>query len=406
MKSSRTHLSLVPVSFSTLAIVFASLLALVLLPVAAGAAETPQTPIKIGHLSPVTGPFAEGASFITAGLEIGFEEVGYKVGGRTIRVLTEDTEFKADVALTKTRKLIERDKVNIIVGPVNSAGALAIRDYVVGKNIPVIVTQATATQLIKSEKPPRVFRPNYSSPQIQYEPGRYFYSKMGYKQIAIVGFDHVAGREHVEGFKKGFEDAGGKVVQEIYIPVGTADHAPYIGKIGVDKVNAVNVILWGIDAIRFLKQAKDFGLKEKVPIIAYGSGVIVEGMSMPALGKDVLGIVNYSDYAYNLETNANKRLVSAVKKKLGKDSNYLAANGYTAARIIVEAIKAVRGSVEDVPRFYRAIQAVEFDGPAGKFKFDEYGQTIITLYIREPLEKDGGIYNKILDTIPNVKHPY
>src|SRR5207247_10462075 len=94
-------------------------------------AQAPKEPIKIGVLNSITGPLAVNGTEINEGIRLYWEdEMSNQVAGRPVRLIVDDDEAKPDVALTKTKKLVESDKVHVILGPVSSAIALAMREYV------------------------------------------------------------------------------------------------------------------------------------------------------------------------------------------------------------------------------------------------------------------------------------
>ena len=112
---------------------------------AAHAAST--GPIKIGLLLPVTGVLTVQGTDTTKGFELYLAKMAGKVGGRDVVVIKEDTEAKPDVGLTKLKKLVERDGVDVVVGPVSSAVALAIRPYVQAQAIPLVIPVAFSRDL-------------------------------------------------------------------------------------------------------------------------------------------------------------------------------------------------------------------------------------------------------------------
>lgn len=101
------------------------------------AAEKP--PIKVGILVSYTGIAPLQAKGVSDGVELAFDEVGRKAGGRGIQVFKEDTEFNPTVGLTKVRRLVEEHKVNFVVGPISSAVALAIYDYIIKQQVILII---------------------------------------------------------------------------------------------------------------------------------------------------------------------------------------------------------------------------------------------------------------------------
>jgi branched-chain amino acid transport system substrate-binding protein len=367
-------------------------------PAAAQVTPMSRPPIKIGVMLPLTGPLATIGGPAKAGMEVAFEEVGYQVAGREIKLLIEDTEAKPDVGLTKARKLVEQERVDILLGPISSAVALALRDYLVSKGIPWSLMFATTPPLTRQLGAPNLFRHSYSAEQPQYPSGEYVQKKLGYTKIAVVGLDYVAGRAEVRGFTDGYKAAGGKVVDEIYVPLGTPDPAPFVGKVRPATVDALVLAgIWGGDAIRFVKILPEYGIKGRLPVLATVSAVS-EGM-LPALGKAAVGIKSYGVYAAGIDTPENRRFVQAFRKKTGTLASGDAYAGYIGARPIIEALSTAKSGIEDREAYLRALRTVEFVGPAGPFKFDGHQNAVVNLYLFETREVEGELRNVVLDTI-------
>jgi branched-chain amino acid transport system substrate-binding protein len=358
-----------------------------------------QSPIKIGVLLPLTGPLAGIGISNKAGIEVAFEEIQYRVSGREVRLLIEDSEGKPDVGITKARRLIEQEQVSILLGPVSSAVAIALRDYVVSKGVPWSLIFATAPQLTRELAAPNLFRHSYSAEQPQLPSAAYVRNKLGYAKVAVVGLDYVAGRAEARGFIDGYKAAGGQVVDEIYVPLGAADAAPFVTKVRPDAVDAVVLAgIWGGDAIRFIKALAEYGVKGRVPVVATVSAV-AEGTMLPAIGKAALGIRSYGVYSAGIDNPENVRLVRAIRAKTGALASGDAYAGYITARPIIEALKAINARIEDRDAYLRALRAVDFVGPAGPFKFDEKQNAVISVYLFETREVDGELRNMVVDTI-------
>src|SRR5262245_31671546 len=130
---------------------------------ASAQAPPAKTPIKIGVLSPLTGPLAALGKDLVDGARLYVEEVNGEMAGRKVELIVEDYEFKAAVALTKTKKLVERDHVQVLCGVILSAAVLAMKDYVNAQEVPFIVSGAAVAEAITMEKPrPYLFRPTFS----------------------------------------------------------------------------------------------------------------------------------------------------------------------------------------------------------------------------------------------------
>ena len=366
-------------------------------------AQAPREPIKIGLLNTYTGPLAVNGSEINEGIRLYWEdEMGSQVAGRPVRLIADDDESKPDVGLTKVKKLTELDRVHMILGPVSSGVALAIRDYLHERKVPLIITQATANVLTAEKASPTVFRTAMSSYQQEAGGGYYVAAKLGHKRIAVVALDYVAGQEQAEGFIKAFMESGGRSVERVFFPLGTIDVAPYITKIQnkSQEFDAVVGILWGPSAPQWLKAWQEYGLKDKLPLLTLGE--TVNETYLRQVGDAALGIVSWLPYSPVLETAENKRFVQALGKKYRKEPVYNNHLGYLAAKAAGEALKAVNGNVEDQARFLEALRKVRFEAPGGAFRFDEKQNAVIPTYIRRVEKVGGKLQSTVFDVVPEV----
>jgi branched-chain amino acid transport system substrate-binding protein len=166
-------------------------------------------------------------------------------------------------------------------------------------------------------------------------------------------------------------------------------------------VDAVFATFSGNAARQFLKQAAEYGIKGKMAII--GQGTLTDEHVLPSMGDEAIGVMTPLHYSAALDTPANKRFVAAYQKAIGKSPGYYSANNYTAARMIVEALKAVGGDVENREAFMAAIKKVEIaDDPRGPVKIDQYGNPIQNIYIRKVERVGGQLQNTVVHTYPNV----
>src|SRR5688572_28011036 len=261
---------------------------------AAALAQAPKEPIKIGLINALTGPLAVNVAEINEGIKLYWEdEMGGQVAGRPVTLLIADAEGKPDVGLTKTRKLVESDKVHLILGPVSSAVAVAIRDYVHERKVSWIITQATANNLTAEKAGPTIFRSAMSSYQQEAAGGWYVAAKLGHKRIAVVGLDYVAGIEQTDGFIKTFMESGGQSVEKVMMPLGAVDVAPYITRIQskAGELDAVVAILWGPGAPQWLKAWSEYGLKGKLPLLSLGE--TVNETYLRTVGDAAVGVVSW-----------------------------------------------------------------------------------------------------------------
>jgi branched-chain amino acid transport system substrate-binding protein len=366
-----------------------------------GALEAAE-PIKIGFLAPYVGVFAKFGGDLRDGFKLYLDEIGYKVAGREIIFIGEDTEGKPEVGLTKTRKLVEKDRVHILAGIISSGVAYAVRDYVISQKVPLVICNAGATRLTKEDRHPLIFRTSFANGQQDLAGGWYAYTKMGARKAIIMASDYAAGHEKAAGFLKTFKFMGGEVVEAIYPPLGTTDFAPYLAKIAgyAGKADIVMNFFPGSDGVRFINQYYEYGLKEKIKLFCE-EGTVDEA-NLPSQKEAALGVLSYARYSFGHDSQENKRFIKEYQKKYKYDPGSLSEGGYVGAKAIVKAIEAVRGRIEDQEAFLKALRGVKFEAPRGPIRFDEHQNVIFNVYIQRVEKREGRYNNYVVDIIKDV----
>jgi branched-chain amino acid transport system substrate-binding protein len=358
-------------------------------------------PIKIGLLLPYTGVLAVNGQETSKGVEFYLSKVGSKAGGRELQLLKEDDEAKPDVGQTKTRKLVERDKVDVLVGPVHSGVALAIRDYVNAQGIPLIIPVAFTRDLTAPGKAsPWIFRVVETSDQGNFAMGTWVVRKTPYRKIVIMASDFVAGRHSVEAFAAAFKAAGGEIVKEIYAPLNTPDFAPFMAQVSGLTADAVYAWFAGADSIRFVKAYGEYGLAGKLPLLAYNT--LVDDVLLPTLGDAALGIISVGHYSAALDTPENRAWVREYEAKYKAWPTRYVELGYVSAQLIGAAVEALNGEVSDRAKLRDAIRnaATKIQPPRGPIRFDRYQQVITDVYVMKVERQGGRLINAIVDRIP------
>jgi branched-chain amino acid transport system substrate-binding protein len=365
------------------------------------AAEKP--PLKVGILVSYTGIAPLQAKGVSDGVELAFDEVGRKAGGRSIQVLKEDTEFNPTVGLTKVRRLVEEHKVNFVVGPISSGVALAIYDFIIKQQVILIIPCAFTRELTSPEKAnERIFRTTETTDQANYPMGRWIIKNTPYRNVVVTGQDYKAGHDSIDAFKAGFEEAGGKVMKEVYPKVGTMDFAPFLTTMDMKGADAVYAWYSGTDAVRFVQQYQEFGLKKRLPL--FGGVTIIDDPYLASIGDAAIGAIGLTHYPVNLDTRRNFAFIDAYKKKYNEHPSRYSEYGYTAAKMIVAGVEALNGEIGDISRVAREIRRVssQVDTPSGPLAFDQYNQRIVNGYVVKAEKKDGKLGNVVIDRIGRV----
>jgi branched-chain amino acid transport system substrate-binding protein len=373
---------------------------LVIAIVGVGPAPAQKGPIRIGFLAPMTGGGAQVGKDMTNGLTMWLDENDWTIAGRKVDVIMEDTQGQPNVALTKLRKLVESDRVQVLAGETYAHVGYALAPKVDEYRVPMLYPIIAADDLTQRKPAKWVVRTGWTSSQPNHPFGEYVAKTLGYKRVVTIAIDYAFGWEQIGGFQKTFEESGGQVVQKLWPPLNTTDFAPYLSQVRRD-ADAVFAVMVAGSALRFPRQYEEAGLKAKLPLL--GGGTTFDEFVLPSLGDEAIGGMSALIYSAALDTPVNKRFVAAYRKKYGKVPSYYSETSYTSGRWINEAAKAVRGDVEYREKFLAALRKVEIpDAPRGPLRLDAHGNPIQNIYIRKVEKKDGELWNTVVHTYPKV----
>lgn len=363
--------------------------------VPAAAAE----PIRIGFMGPLSGLFAQAGKDMLDGVRLGLEESGFQAAGRKIELIAEDDESNNATAVAKYRKLVEHDRVHVFTGVLLVNIGYGLAPMIDRDQLPSLFL-TTPDDLTKRKRTKWMIRGAFSASQPMHAMGDYAYRTLGYRKVVELAADNGYGHEQMAGFQRVFEERGGKVVQKIWVPLNAQDFAPYISQLPRD-VDAVVTCFFAGQAVRFLRQYAESGLKGKIPLI--GSGTTAEDSILRALGDEAEGYVGAMTWAPAVNTPGNQAFVKRASDKLGRTPSYFHAFMYSTARWIVEAAGRVNGNVEDRARFFAAIkQAAEGQDIRGPIQIDEFGNPTQNVYILKTEKVGGAMQNTVVHTYPAV----
>lgn len=359
-------------------------------------------PIRIGVLLPTSGVFAGLGKDQTLALEMGFDDFGREVNGRPIELIMADTESKPNAGLAQIKKLILKDKVDVVVGIISSAVAGAVRDYVHTSETPLIISNAGNNALTGEQCSPWIVRTSFSNSQINRPMGPWMADK-GYKKVFLMAFDYAAGHQMMEAFREGFEGAGGTIVGEEYPPLGeTKDFGPYLAKLKAANPDAAYVFFAGGPAIKFVKEYAAFGLKDQVQLA--GAGWLTSALYIQKEGADAVGILGTLNYVPSIDNPENDTFQKTFKEKHGRDGSEFGVAAYDSAHLIVEALKATEGKTDDRKALVEAMRNISFNGPRGPFRLDPKTNNVIqNIYISDVQKTGDTVAAVVQEVIENVQ---
>jgi branched-chain amino acid transport system substrate-binding protein len=368
------------------------------------AAAVAEEPIKIGVILPYSGVYASLGSEITQGMELGFATFGAEVAGRPIELLTEDSEVKPNTGLSKAKKLVHSDGVDLLVGPVASNVANALRDFVHGQEIPLIIPNAGNNVLTGERCSPWVLRTSFSNAQITRGMGPWMVER-GFDSIYLIAADYAAGHQMMDAFRETYVAAGGTMVGESFPPLrDTKDFGPFLARIKAAGPSAVFAFFAGGQAIQFVKQYREFGLNETIQLS--GAGWLTSPLYVHVQGEAAAGILGILNYVPGIDSEENAAFQEAYREAYGRTASEFAVQGYDTARLIVEALKARGGDTEDRAALVAAMHGVTFTGPRGTLRIDPATNNIIQdIHIFETQQGPDGMELRVIDTLPAMQDP-
>lgn len=356
--------------------------------------------MKIGLLLPQTGVDATQGTDAARGVEFYSTKNAGRAGGHVLELFKEDDQAKPEVALAKLTKLVEGDRVDVLVGPISSAVALAIRDYVHVQSVPLIVPAAFTRVLTSPQQAsPNIFRVSETSDQANYPMGAWLVKNTRYRRVIVMAADFAGGRHSVEAFMAGLRAAGGEVAAEIYPPFDTHDFGPYLRQAAAISADAVYAWFAGQDAIRFVQQYR----RSRLELPLTGHSALTADTILAKIGDAGLGIVSVGAYFAAVETPDNKHFVAQYEAAFGSSPSRYSECGWIAAALISTAASS-QSDLGNRSGFREALRDAlpRIRPPRGPMRFDAYRQATTPIYIARTEKKAGRIVNVVIDVLPAV----
>lgn len=356
-------------------------------------------PIKIGVLLPFSGVYGGLGKDQDAALELGFDTFGREVEGRAIELIKADTESKPNAGLAQVKKLMLKDKVDLVVGIIGSNVAGAVRDYVHNAGVPLVISNAGNNDLTGSKCSPWIVRTSFSNAQITREMGPWM-ANQGYKRVFLMAFDYAAGHQMMDAFKETYVAAGGTIAGEEYPPLGeTKDFGPYLAKLKAAKPDAAFVFFAGGPAIKFVKEYAAFGLKDEIKLA--GAGWLTSALYVKKQAGDAEGVLSILNYVPSIENAENEAFQTTFREAHERDGSEFGVAAFDSAHLIIEALKATGGKTDDKAALMKAMHQVSFNGPRGPFRIDPATNNIVqNIYISE-IEKMGDSVGAVVKDVIN-----
>jgi branched-chain amino acid transport system substrate-binding protein len=349
--------------------------------------------IKVGVIVTLSGPAAVLGQQARDGFALAVKDLGGKIGGKDAEVTVVDDELKPDAAVTKVKGLLERDKVDFVVGPIFSNILQAIHKPVVDSKTFLISPNAGPSSYAGKECSPFFYVTSYQNDQVHEILGKVAQDR-GYKRVYLLVPNYQAGRDSVAGFKLDYK---GEIVEESYMPLGTLDFQPELTKIASLKPDAVFTFMPGGMGVNLVKQYRQAGLAETIPVL---SAFTVDESTLPAQQDAAIGMFGGADWAPNLDNPQNKKFVGAYEAAYNSVPGTYAMQAYDAAMLIDSAVKAVKGDLGNKEMVASALKKADFTSLRGSFKFNTNGYPIQDFYLTKVVKRpDGKFQTEIVQKV-------
>ena len=363
---------------------------------AAGVLANPaaaQEKLKIGLIVTLSGPAAALGAQIRDGFNLAVKDLGGKMGGRDVEVIIADDELKPDAAVTKVKGLLERDKVDFVVGPVFSNILLAIHRPVVDNKTFLISPNAGTSNYAGKACSPFFYVTSYQNDQVHAVLGKVAQDR-GYKRVYVLEPNYQAGKDSAAGFKLEYK---GEITEESYVPLGTLDFQVELSKIAAQKPDAVFTFMPGGMGVSLVKQYRQAGLADKIPVL---SAFTVDESTLPAQQDAAVGMFGGADWAPDLNNPQSKKFVAGYETAYKGVPGTYAMQGYDTALLIDSAVKAVKGDLSNKDAVAAALKKADFKSLRGNFKFNVNGYPIQDFYLTKVAKRaDGKFETEIVQKV-------
>ena len=344
-----------------------------------------QEKLKIGIIATLSGPPAVLGQQLRNGFNLAVKDLNGKLGGRDVEVIVADDELKPDLAVNKVKALVDRDKVDFVVGPIFSNILAAIMKPVTEGGAILISPNAGTSNFAGKECNPNFFVTSYQNDQVFAVSGKHA-QDTGIKKVFLMAPNYQAGRDALAGFKAFFK---GEIADEVYVPLNQLDFSAELSKIAAAKPDAIYVFLPGGMGVNFVKQFRQAGLADNVTFL---SAFTVDESTLPAQQDAALGFFGGANWAPDLDNPQNKAFVAAYEKEFGAVPATYAFQAYDAALLIDSAVRQVQGNLTNRDALRAAMMKADFKSLRGGFKFNTNHYPIQDFYLVKVAKRADGKY--------------
>ena len=309
---------------------------------------------------------------ISAGINYVLDQADNQVAGRKIVLIIEDESDNPAAAVAKARKLVEGDKVDVIIGPLLAHTSAAVAPYLARAGVPHLpwgmADKPTSDNAIYTAG---------TGTGNAFVTGQFAAQQLKAKRAALLNMDYALGHQMRDGFTAGFLSAGGKIVSNQLLPMGTSDLAPYFE--GLRDADLLAVLMVNPTDFAFARQYHEFGLK--MPVIFISSQPQEEPL-LQQMGDDVLGMYGATMYGPSIDSPQNREFVARFVEKYKQRPGIATVHaGYWTTAMVLAAVKMTGGDTSRPAIGAALLKITDLDTPAGKLTINKKRMGIHDVYV-------------------------
>ncbi len=350
-------------------------------------AQAQSSKLRVGLMLPFTGTFAQPGIAVENGFRLALAQNGDKLGGREIEFFKVDDESNPAKGIENATRLVQRDKVDVLIGSVHSGVQMGIHKVARDTGVLNIIPNAGVHVATRAQCAPNVFRTSFTNAQPTLALGKVMVER-GHKSAVWITWNYAAGEEAFEGFEQSYTAAGGTIIKKLGLPFPNVEFQALLTEIASLKPDAVACFFAGGGAAKFLRDYAASGLNKTIPL--YGSGFLTEGV-LEAAGDAADGVFTTLHYSDSLDTPRNKQFRLDYVKAFKAQPDVYAVQGYDAGLLLITGANAVKGDLSNKKALYAAMEGATIDSPRGRWTMSKAHNPVQDMYLRQVVNKDNKV---------------
>lgn len=344
------------------------------LPVGSGASDPS---VVLGVVATLTGPGAVAGQDMVDGFNLALRQLGGRFANQEVRVVVADDKGSPDVAAQQVRRLLERERLDMVLTAVSPASLAAIARPLFEARLFVLSLDQTPPAFAHEACSPWLFQIGAPNEGVHEAMGQLLAAEK-VRRLAVIGPEAPSTPDAVASLKRTFP---GEIVAVLTPRHGAATLEPEVARLKELKPDAVYSLLTGGMGVAFVRSYGAAGLKAESPLFVPWNAV--ERQLLPAMGDAAADLVSVGPWSPDLDSVPNKRLITDFETEYGRPATTWAAQAYDAAFLIDSALRATHGKTADADAVRAALRRADFVSARGGFRFNTNQFPILSFYARK-----------------------